>query len=382
MWQTKDGKTFLDISKVDKTEFKVVSDKGLHLIFPRKNKWHWTEDEKWLRSVMVDETGAIVSCSWKKFGNFGEFLSETDILKAALSNGSTVRWTHKEDGSLMIRSVVNNQVILRTRGTMFGGEVFHGQESYNDKFRRTALNKYPKLLDPTWMNDGVSLLLEYISPSNAIVIRYKEEDLIFLGGVRHCGPSIISWDDVVKIADDGNLKLVDTKELPNDPIKLLEEVKEWKTEGVVARCSNDQVFVKVKSAWYLANHRMKYSMDYESIVEFVQRSNVSDESEFVNKLREYDYDFEVIESAKEFYTKYIKIKEQVNQYLDLATKIFASTNINENDDIKLKRKQFAQVACAQHPIVKSALFSLYDGKLDRIHSLTQKIILKGEETSL
>jgi hypothetical protein len=63
MWLRKDGCAFLDLSKVDRAEFKIMSENGLHLVCPKKNKWDWTQDEKWLRSVVVDDTGRIVSCS-------------------------------------------------------------------------------------------------------------------------------------------------------------------------------------------------------------------------------------------------------------------------------------------------------------------------------
>lgn len=379
MWRNENGQTFLDLSAVDRSEFKIVSENGLHLVYPKKNKWDWTEKEKWLRSVMVDDNGLIVSCSWKKFGNFGEFLIETDELKAVLAAGGTVRFTHKEDGSLMIRSVVRNQVIMRTRGTMFGGESDDGSETYGEKFRRVAVAKYPKLLDPTWMANGVSLLFEYVAPDNAIVVRYKEEDLVFLGGVNHMGPSIILWDGVVKIANEGNLRLVDLKELPSDPVKLLEEIKEWRTEGVVARCCNDQVFVKVKSAWYLANHRMKYSMKYKTIVEFVELSGVSNEDELVAKLREYDYDFEVVEGGREFYKHYAIARDEALA-LRFASEELHRQTIEQMGTILFsteasKRKHFAQIACVQQPSIKSMMFAFYDGRTERLDAMVRKLVL-------
>ena len=50
-----------------------------------------------------------------------------------------------------------------------------------------------------------SLLFEYVSPDNVIVIRYKEEDLVFLGYVLHKDLSIGEWEDVLKISKENNL---------------------------------------------------------------------------------------------------------------------------------------------------------------------------------
>jgi hypothetical protein len=379
MWSTKNGKAVLDLSVVDRSEFKVVSESGLNLIFPKKNKWDWSSEERWLRSVMVDDTGLILSCSWPKFGNFGEFLADTDALKKALAEGSSVLWTHKEDGSLCIRSCQNGRVIMRTRGTMFGGESDNGSETYGEKFHRVASVKYPKLLDPNWM-PNVSLLLEYIAPDNAIVIRYKEEDLVFLGGIEHALPSIVPWESVVNIAEEGKLRLVDLKELPSDPVKLLEEVKEWHTEGVVARCCNDQVFVKVKSAWYLANHRMKYSMTYESIVEFSMRANIEDPDTLVSKLREYDYDFEIIESAKEFFYRYMNAQHMATCWKAAAEKtcirmLADLANIDKLERGPEHRKRFAAVACSYEPAIKSLMFAIYDGRIERVNTMMRKLVL-------
>lgn len=379
MWSRKDGGCVLDLSAVDRSEFKVVSENGLNLVFPKKNKWNWTVEEKWLRSVMVDDSGLVVSCSWPKFGNFGEFLGDTDALKKALAEGSPVLWTHKEDGSLCIRAVVNGKVIMRTRGTMFGGESDDGSETYGEKFRRVAAAKYPKLLDPTWMADGASLLLEYIAPDNAVVVRYKEEDMVFLGGVDHVGPRILPWGMVELIAAQGGLRLVELKELPSDPVKLLEEVKEWRTEGVVAR--HGEVFVKVKSAWYLANHRMKYSMTYESIVEFSQRSGVEDEETLVAKLREYDYDFEVVESAREFFRRYLLALHMATCQRAVAEKVCADAlaDLAQLERGAEHRKRFAMVACSREPSIKSMMFALYDGRSEQINAMVRKLVLSEGE---
>lgn len=378
MWRTENAVAVLDLSKIDKTEFKIVSDGGLHLVFPKKNKWDWTSEEKWLRSVMVDDAGRIVSCSWPKFGNFGEFLGDTDALKKALANGSPVRFTHKEDGSLCIRSVVGGKVIMRTRGTMFGGESDDGRETYGERFRRVAAAKYPVLLDPSWM-PSVSVLLEYVAPDNAVVVRYKSEDLVFLGGIEHSSPSILPWEWAVVVAGDNGLRLVELKELPSDPVKLLEEVKEWRTEGVVARCDNDQVFVKVKSAWYLANHRMKYSMKYDTIVEFVERSGILSETALVDKLHEYDYDFEVIESAKEFYQRYLAARQAAsaifNKALGLREWWKTETMFRVWDNEAAERKDFARLACSQEPAIKSMMFAMYDGRQERVDAMVRKLVL-------
>jgi hypothetical protein len=362
MWQIQDNKIRLDVKKVRTKFFNIVSENNLHLIYPKKNMWDWEEDEKWLRSIVVDDDGFVVSCSWKKFGNYGEFQNDAATLNECLKNNSSVNFTHKEDGSLCIRYVYNNEVFFRTRGTLFGG---HDGEKihYGKRFKKVATEKYPKLLDPNWMNDK-SLLFEFISPDNFIAIRYFTEDLIFLGFVKHNDLHIGTWEEITEISKDGNLNLVRAYDLSHDPNVLLEEIKTWKDEGIVIRCNNDQTFVKMKSASYLAAHRMKYNMNYVSIVEFIQRANIANEEQFVKELRKCDYDWEIIASANMFYHKFLYIEKIKDEYLELAKSLTEEFILNNPiiEDEKLRKKNFAKIACSQHKFVSTLMFLLYANK--------------------
>jgi hypothetical protein len=377
MWTVEEGKIKLDVKKI-RTDFKIISQDGLHLVCPKRNVWNWEEDEKWLRSIIVDDDGFVVSCSWKKFGNYGEFYADTKTLEHALVNNGEVCFSHKEDGSLCIRSVIGDKVILRTRGTLFGGETSNdGKASFGNRFRAVALNKYPKLLDYKWMNDR-SLLFEYVSPSNTIVVRYKEDDLIFLGFVIHNSLRIGSWRELEQVTKDGGLTLVKLHNLPRDQLKLLEEIKTWKEEGIVARCADDQVLVKIKSAHYLANHRMKFSMNYSTMVEFVRMGNIQNEIQLVENLQKCDYDWEVIKSAKELYTRYLVACKLKDNYVEKAKDLFSKFCENYPSKDRLDptvRKEYAKIACSQQGIVKYMMFYLYDGKVEHLDNFCNKIIL-------
>lgn len=377
MWTTEDGRKKLDINKIP-PDFRIISQDGFHLIFPRKNLWDWKDDEKWLRSVVINNDGFVVSCSWKKFGNYGEFATDTSSLNFALKNGKPVFFSHKEDGSLCIRSVFNNQVVFRTRGTLYGGE-----ESYGDRFKNIAKKCYPKLLDSMWMNDR-SLLFEYVSPTNKVVIKYESEDLIFLGFVIHSNLHIGRWEELEDIATIANLRLVRLHNLPNDSVKLLNEVKDWKEEGIVARCEDsfgnqEQNFIKIKSAFYLANHRMKFSMKYSDIVEFIEGANIKDESQLVLELQSSNYDWEIIESAKEFYAKYLLACSNRDNLLNIAKGLveeFFSKKLNRKDPHV--RKEFAKIACSQSSIIRSMMFCLYDNNIDGLDNINKRFVLSED----
>jgi len=395
MWSTKDGKVRLDITKVSEN-FNIVSDKNLHLVYPRRNLWEWKEKEKWLRSIIVDDDGFVVSCSWKKFGNYDEFKNDTHMLNKSLKNG-VVRFTNKEDGSLCIRSVVNNEVILRTRGTIFGiPKVDDGEkETFAVRFKEVAKNKYPILLDNSFLLDR-SLMFEYVSPDNVIVIPYLNEDLIFLGFVIHKDLRIGTWEEMELLASNNKFNLVKINTLPNDPELILKEIETWKTEGIVARCNNDQTFVKIKSAHYLANHRMKFLMSDKSIANFAEDNNVNTEEELVENLFKFDYDWEIIQIAKEYFKKYLEVKETRSKIIKEATRKYEKFKkkyhndfwvsvSNKTEKTKYKqlaetaRKEYAQLANSQPPYIKTLMFLIYDNNTEKLNKFYKKKILSELE---
>lgn len=358
----------------------MVSENGLTLICPRKNLWDWNDQEKWLRSIIVNSEGFVVSCSWKKFGNYGEFKQDTEILNHALES-NVVKFSKKEDGSLCIRSVINGKVVMRTRGTMFGGKSDDPEElSFGERFIYVAKDKYPILLDPDFMTDR-SLLFEYVSPSNLVVIRYKEEDLIFLGFVRHSDLEIGKWAEIEEIASKCSFNLVRVYDLSKNPIELLEEIKNWKDEGVVARCADDQVFVKIKSAFYLASHRMKFSMNYLTILEFIEKGDLKSENELENHLKGSGFDWEIVESAKEFYQRYIQAVKIKEDSLRTANEIIEKFNIVFSMEMepRKRKKEFALFLDKNITknifLVKPLAFGLYDNKENKVYDFCKKIIL-------
>lgn len=321
-----------------------------------------------------------MSCGWPKFGNYGEFLDDTEVLDHDLDQGNQILFTHKHDGSLCIRSVIGGKVIFRTRGTLFGGDYDEdGNEPFGVRFRRTAENRYPKLLDPKWEPER-SLLFEYVSPENRIVVRYKEDDLIFLGFVNH-DLTVGTWTQTQVIAKDGGLSLVEVHDLPKSPELLLAEIKDWEDEGVVVRCKDSQVMVKIKSAFYRNKHYLKSNLNFNFIAEFIELANIKNEDEFVLELKKDDHDFETIEEATQIYRRYDEIFNVYEKHLAEAENLCNVFNSSVNiEDKRERKKEYAKLACAQNSIVKSMMFALYDGKTSVLNTLRRKFILsKGKE---
>jgi hypothetical protein len=222
-------------------------------------------------------------------------------------------------------------------------------------------------------------------------LKYKEEDLVFIGYVNHKDLSIGEWEDVIKVSEEGNLNLVRTYNLSRDVNSLIDEVKTWKEEGIVVRCNGDQTFLKIKSAYYLANHRMKYFMTYKNILEFLLHLNIlspGNEDKLEQALKDCEYDWEIIICAKEFYNRFVDAYEYAHRKVNQA-EILLDEWADKNktilwDSESSKRKEFAKFACSQNGL-SSFMFNLYDIKFfgKNKTGLTKQInkIIVGEENT-
>lgn len=371
-----------DINNINIDDFRVVNDGELYLICPTKTKHNWSDDEKHFRSLLLDKNGFVVSSGWKKFGNYGEFKNDTELLHNALKNRGGIKFTEKMDGSLCIRFVYNNNVYFRTRETIFANIEFNGGKSFSERFIEIAKEKYDILFDPDFMSDR-SLLFEYVSPSNLIIVNYDYSDLIFLGFIRHDDLQNGTWGEISKIANDYSLNLVKTYDLPRDPKKILDEISNWKNEGIVVRFNDDQVFLKIKSSIYLSNFRLKYGLNYEALVEVILTEKIESEYDMIDYFKKKGLNWETLSFVKTMYDKFLSLLQRKNEAMDLALKILTDFKINKMPSINEKevRKNFSLFLENEiknkndRSMIKSFAFQLYDNNKQKIDSISKKIIL-------
>ena len=92
----------------------VLNNETVWLVQPQSIGCKWRQDNKFFRSVVVNEDGEIVSMGFSKFTNYGEnpeHFPTPDSLKGCVC-------LEKIDGSLLIVSKYKGNFILRTRGTV------------------------------------------------------------------------------------------------------------------------------------------------------------------------------------------------------------------------------------------------------------------------
>lgn len=348
-------------------KFRIIEGKnGEKLITPEfgvgNDSW---EDKKtlWYRSLHIGPDDKVISCGFKKFFNIGEGVLHSQVTEKDLLNKKDLIATLKYDGSLLIRFVHNGTIRWRTRGSL---EV--GLDNKDEILG--FIQKYPLLSDPTFCSN-LSLLLEWVSPANQIVIKYPEPDIILVGAVWYNKNlpwydnefKLLTIKELTDISSLSGIKLVDNFKLnnKNEIIKLIEKLKtEKEIEGYVIRFNNEQDLVKVKSNHYFILHALKSNLNSEALIDLFFSWDRPDFCVFQDQFEKtYDYEtWQTIMPAISSMYDGIKIANRILMHIE----IFVLEYQNGFSEAK-SRKEFALLAKQKYQNEKlSACFSLLDNK--------------------
>lgn len=286
----------IDIEKIDLERFHVnerrVCDIDVLLIVPHKAMWDWNQGELHLRSLLTTPEGQILCAGFPKFFNYSEYAWNDKVVDKGLGAGDTV-FTQKMDGSLIIRSIINGRVNLRTRGCHQVAEHMH------EDVHRLVRDKYPDIMDPKVNWPLSSALFEYISPTNQIVVRYDEPQLVFLGESNWGMGELRFWPYTNWAEDRFSTPNVKMVELPSTMDEIRQMVSDFDdNEGVVAWTMTDDVsahLCKFKSVWYLRLHALRsMSESPRCMKEFCFGAKVNTLQQLKSSLQREGFDWETV----------------------------------------------------------------------------------------
>lgn len=271
-----------DLQTIDQTQFMVhphvLNGETVWLIQPQHIGVKWRQDNKFLRSVVVNEDGEVISIGFPKFTNYGEnpeHFPTPDSLRDAVC-------VEKLDGSLLVMSKYKGNFILRTRGTVDASKLDNGYEL--EIFKQ----KYPLVFQfqPHFETWPFSLLFEWTTPVNRIVIRYGDEpEFSLVGAIYHDNGKLWTqdWLDAHAKAWGCHRPTVYSFDNISD---LLTIVDGWVgKEGVCVYSNDGQMIHKVKSADYLCKHRLKEEFcNFERVLDFYIAQNCPDFKSFQERV--------------------------------------------------------------------------------------------------
>ena len=360
----------IDINKLDLTQFMahqhMVAGEVVTLVQPQHIGTKWTQDNKHLRSSVWNHEGELISAGFPKFTNWGENPEHFPV-PTSLRNCTVME---KLDGSLLIVSKYKGQYILRTRGTVDASTMANGHELTEFKSYLDCIDKLISELMDTPYNDTpfsdyldtwpVSVLFEWVSPINKIVINYGDKaDWYLVGIVNHETYNLGSQDLLDEFAKDLGVKRPATYTF-TDVNDLLQNVDQWKgKEGVCVYSKNDQTIHKVKGAWYLALHHMKSELsNIEKVMDVWLEQGMPDYGTFYNYIFT-TFDYELAEQCKGMISKIVDAKKEVDKIV-WGMNLFVNTRLRSLPS----RKEQAQVVISSYGETNRAsfIFKLLDGK--------------------
>ena len=343
----------IDLDKVDRTQFMVhehsLNGEIVHLIQPQHIGTKWTQDNKHMRSVVVNYEGEVISAGFPKFTNYGENPEHFPV-PTSLRNCTVME---KLDGSLLIVSRYKGQYILRTRGTVDASVLANGHEL--ELFKSTILNKLHDNND-TW---NYSVLFEWLSPINKIVLSYGDEPMWkLIGFINHTDYSLATQDMLDLMAKKYDLLRPEIYTF-TDISDMLQIVDKWQNrEGVCLYSKNDQAIHKIKSANYLIKHRFKSEATLENTLDLYFSYGKPSYQEFESKLTE-TFDYECFEMVRGYASQICDASKEVNKIVDG----FKSFIDNQLKVLSTRKEQAQKVISSYSESNRSSMiFSLLDGK--------------------
>lgn len=273
-------------SKPDPAFFNIVERDGLRLITPKHEVGNaaWTRETVKYRSRLETLDGVTVSAGFGKFFNLDcgpddLRVSTEDVIKAIERRDAVA--TLKLDGSLLIRSGREGKLHIRTRGS-FGYEFLPNADEM-DIFRQ----KYPNLFDPKKL-PVVSLLFEWTTPRNTIVLKYPEPELTLIGAVLPGTLNYLKMRSLEVLAGHIGCPVVKYFNLDKDGWDDLQRelATNSELEGWVIRINDEQELVKIKCQPYLTKHALKSTLTTEKLADMWFQLGQPDYRQFKDKFIE------------------------------------------------------------------------------------------------
>ena len=318
----------------------------------------------------IGKNAVVVARPWEKFFTLeqiesGWALKDEEDGRAIAGNHvpltEPAEVTDKIDGSMLVLYELAGNAMFATRGSFDSAQA----KAANDFLARNISSAGRTCLKDA-IREGYTLIFEYVSPGNRIVISYGKEDVVFLGGVvtatgRYasplCFPLIKEHFTVTEVLPATTLQ------------EALELPPRENAEGVVVRSLANNVQYKIKQEDYLRMHRLICNLTSRALYERWLMST-EDPAAFrdftisiMDVLCEADFGKvdEYLRSLDEEYSRLLKRSYYIHKEIALSL---------ESDE----RKEYVEKAKATAPDLFHVLMSLYDNDYDRAVSVIAKML--------
>lgn len=279
----------------------------------------WDKYSMMCRGLTIDSDGEIVTRPFDKFFNLGEY--EESLEELSKKHGGIKKIVEKMDGSLIIVSVLGDDVIVSSRGSFTSEQAIFARTLLAD----IGFDKHTKY------HDKVTYLFEIIYPENRIVVNYNyRTELVFLGARETKTGN--------HLYNTGFDKIFTT---PKNYLKMQSHVDN--EEGYVI-IFNDDMRVKIKFNEYVRLHRIMTGFSERRVWDLLRNGETVNLTGVPEEFAK-----EVEDCQDDFMSKY-------NFYLETSEYIFQATNKTKS------RGDIARKWTKHNPNMAPILFAMLDGK--------------------
>lgn len=279
----------------------------------------WDKYSMMCRGLTIDSDGEIVTRPFDKFFNLGEY--EESLEELSKKHGGIKKIVEKMDGSLIIVSVLGDDVIVSSRGSFTSEQAIFARTLLAD----IGFDKNTKY------HDKVTYLFEIIYPENRIVVNYNyRTELVFLGARETKTGN--------HLYNTGFDKIFST---PKNYLKMQSHVDN--KEGYVI-IFNDEMRVKIKFDEYVRLHRIMTGFSERRVWDLLKHG------ERVNLVGVPEEFAKEVEDCQNKYTTLY------NDFLEKSKYVFQATDISRN------RGDIAREWTSKYSDIAPMLFAMLDEK--------------------
>jgi T4 RnlA family RNA ligase len=220
--------------------------------------------------TFLEETGECVSLSLSKFFNLGE---NEETLPHNLPWNEDYEVTTKLDGSLITCILLESgEIEFKTKKSFFSEVALLAKANVTSKVKALSLHCLLRNHTP---------IFEFTSPENRVVISYGDKPKFTLLAIRdNESGKFLPREDVEIISGMYQVDLVELhplKSLGVEMKNLLEDMKSQKNfEGYVIHFLESDLFVKVKTPWYLLEHMVRTDLRFRDVAKLVIEEMIDD----------------------------------------------------------------------------------------------------------
>jgi hypothetical protein len=207
-------------------------------------------------------------------------------------------------------------------------------------------------------SEEVSLLFEWVTPNNRIVLNYGEQaDIYLIGVIYHNDYALMTQDCLDLLAKSIGVKRPKRFSANTLDELLLAIAKSKDIEGVCLYTNNDQTIHKIKSEFYLAAHKFKSEIgSIEKMLDYYFSIGRPSYGDFKKQV-ESTFDFEIFSLCQGDVSRICEAAKEVDEIINAMKEKVASVKT-------LSRKDAAQTIIQAYGNTNrtSMAFTLLDGK--------------------